>query len=103
MSASLGKPEDPRLPEKQHRRDEDPSYVEDLFTINDDDIDLLDKEVHFDELDEIPFIIFSECVQFLTLKSMDLITVVKALDVEWDSKSFITGFLLYRSPHTPLN
>ncbi|KAK8572329.1 hypothetical protein V6N12_028384 [Hibiscus sabdariffa] len=51
---------------------------EDLFAIDDDDIDLL-EDVHFGEIDGIPSIRFPDRVQSMALKSMDLTLVVKVL------------------------
>ncbi|KAK8559289.1 hypothetical protein V6N12_042568 [Hibiscus sabdariffa] len=52
---------------------------EDLYSLDDDGIDLLDDDVWFGEVDCIPFIKFFDRVQKLALKSLDLTLVVKFL------------------------
>ncbi|KAL4377190.1 hypothetical protein GQ457_02G016170 [Hibiscus cannabinus] len=100
---------DPRLPKKQHRRDEDPpdsemecdapsnqrlllSYKDivaggngpspidnNLGFDDDDDIELLEDDIAISNSNGIPSIVFSERVQQLSIKSMDLALVVKVL------------------------
>ncbi|KAL4298012.1 hypothetical protein GQ457_12G025440 [Hibiscus cannabinus] len=52
---------------------------EDLLPLDDDDIDLLEDDVQFGEIDGIPSVQFSDRVQGLALKSLDLTLVVKVL------------------------
>ncbi|KAL4312880.1 hypothetical protein GQ457_01G005440 [Hibiscus cannabinus] len=98
---------DPRLPKKQRRRDEDPpdsemecdvlsnqrpllSYKDIVAGGNgpspidnnlgfDDDIELLEDDITISNSNGIPSIVFSERVQQLAIKSMDLALVVKVL------------------------
>ncbi|KAL4354245.1 hypothetical protein GQ457_06G016820 [Hibiscus cannabinus] len=51
---------------------------EDLIPLDDDDIDLLEDDVQFGEIDGIPSVQFSDRVQGLALKSLDLTLVVKS-------------------------
>ncbi|KAL4298357.1 hypothetical protein GQ457_12G026760 [Hibiscus cannabinus] len=53
--------------------------AEELLPLDDDDIDLLEDDVSIDESEGIPFIVFSDRVQSLALKSMDYTLVVKVL------------------------
>ncbi|KAK9043145.1 hypothetical protein V6N11_071494 [Hibiscus sabdariffa] len=53
--------------------------TEDLYPLDDDDIDLLEEDVCFGEVDGIPSINFSDRIQQLALKSLDLTLVVKVL------------------------
>ncbi|KAL4384083.1 hypothetical protein GQ457_15G013120 [Hibiscus cannabinus] len=57
----------------------DPAVAEDLYPIEDDDIELLEEDVQMGEVDGLPSINFSERVQALALQSMDLTLVVKVL------------------------
>ncbi|KAK8480469.1 hypothetical protein V6N11_018591 [Hibiscus sabdariffa] len=50
---------------------------EELLSLDDDDIDLLDDDISVGESEGIPFIIFSDRVQSLALQSMDY-TLVKS-------------------------
>ncbi|KAK8504150.1 hypothetical protein V6N12_005689 [Hibiscus sabdariffa] len=52
---------------------------EELLSLDDDDIDLLDDDISVGESEGIPFIIFSDRVQSLALQSMDYTLVVKIL------------------------
>ncbi|KAL4346332.1 hypothetical protein GQ457_17G005970 [Hibiscus cannabinus] len=52
---------------------------EDLLPLVDDDIDLLEDDVQFGEIDGIPSVQFSDRVQGLAFKSLDLTLVVKVL------------------------
>ncbi|KAK9031717.1 hypothetical protein V6N11_056007 [Hibiscus sabdariffa] len=88
-------PEDPRLPKKQHRWDENP--LDDLVSgrpinaveistasdgsvlFDDDDFDLLDEDVNCGIKDGVPFIDFSMRVQELANKSMEYALVLKLL------------------------
>ncbi|KAK8975987.1 hypothetical protein V6N11_025490 [Hibiscus sabdariffa] len=53
--------------------------AEEFLPLDDDDIDLLEDDVSIGESEGIPFIVFSDRVQSLALKSMDYTLVVKVL------------------------
>ncbi|KAK8579464.1 hypothetical protein V6N12_069789 [Hibiscus sabdariffa] len=56
-----------------------PRRDDDLLSLEDDDIELLEDDVMFGEKEGIPSIVFSDRVQSLALKSMDLTLVIKIL------------------------
>ncbi|KAL4353703.1 hypothetical protein GQ457_06G025370 [Hibiscus cannabinus] len=51
----------------------------DLVSLDDDDIDLLEDDVQTGEADGIPFIVFSDRVKDLAIKSMDFTLILKVL------------------------
>ncbi|KAK8557757.1 hypothetical protein V6N12_009982 [Hibiscus sabdariffa] len=51
--------------------------MEDILSIDDDVIDLLEEDIQFGNVEGIPSIVFSERVQSPTFKNMDLILVFK--------------------------
>ncbi|KAL4282935.1 hypothetical protein GQ457_16G012150 [Hibiscus cannabinus] len=57
----------------------DVHFAEELLPLDDDDIDLLEDDVSIVESEGIHFIVFSDRVQSLALKSMDYTLVVKVL------------------------
>ncbi|KAK9002669.1 hypothetical protein V6N11_060253 [Hibiscus sabdariffa] len=57
----------------------DSHHDEDLISIDDDDIDLLDEDVHVGVTDGVPFIDFSTRVQDLAIISFELTIVLKML------------------------
>ncbi|KAL4303837.1 hypothetical protein GQ457_10G008500 [Hibiscus cannabinus] len=74
---------------------------EDLYPLDDDDIDILEEDVYFGEVDGIPSINFSDRIQQLSLKSLDLTLVVKVLGrrpshslklIEIDNDYFLVKF-----------
>ncbi|KAK8601145.1 hypothetical protein V6N12_050987 [Hibiscus sabdariffa] len=52
-------------------------FQEEILSFDNDDIDLLEDDISVGESEGIPFIVFSERVQALALKSMDYTLVVK--------------------------
>ncbi|KAL4387430.1 hypothetical protein GQ457_09G007220 [Hibiscus cannabinus] len=57
----------------------DPTKDDDLLSLDDDDIDLLEEDIETGVADGIPFITFSDRVQELSIKSMDFTLVLKVL------------------------
>ncbi|KAK9042088.1 hypothetical protein V6N11_017167 [Hibiscus sabdariffa] len=57
----------------------DRAIDDDLVSLDDDDIDLLEDDVQTGEADGIPFIIFSDRVKDLAIKSMEFTLVLKVL------------------------
>ncbi|KAK9006862.1 hypothetical protein V6N11_019193 [Hibiscus sabdariffa] len=52
---------------------------DDLISLGDEDIDLLDDDIQTGESDGIPYINFSDCIKDLAIKSMDFTLVLKIL------------------------
>ncbi|KAL4352071.1 hypothetical protein GQ457_06G018000 [Hibiscus cannabinus] len=85
----------------------DHAIDDDLVSLDDDDIDLQEEDVRTGEADGIPFIIFSDCIKDLAIKSMEFTLVLKVLGRQlvnkmYDYNHLMIGLWAYSNIYYPL-